>query len=49
MALHSTGQLKFFADLTGLADVDAFAKWLAPFRKIEWVVYAVPWAPPVQG
>ena len=42
MALHRTGQLTFFGDLTRLADADAFAKWLAPFRKTDWVVYAKP-------
>lgn len=42
MALHRTRQLAFFSDLARLADADAFAKWLAPFRKSEWVVYAKP-------
>lgn len=42
MALHQAGQLRFFDDLTGLADANAFAEWLTPFRKIEWVVYAKP-------
>ncbi len=42
MALHRTGQLAFFSDLTKLADADTFAAWLAPFRKTEWVVYAKP-------
>jgi hypothetical protein len=28
--------------LAGLADAGAFAAWLAPFRKSEWVVYAKP-------
>jgi len=41
-ALHRAGELAFFGDLTGLADADAFAAWLAPFRKSEWVVYAKP-------
>jgi hypothetical protein len=41
-ALHRTGELAFFSDLARLADADAFAKWLAPFRKSEWVVYAKP-------
>ncbi len=40
MALHRGGELAFFGDLTGLAGADAFARWLAPFRKSEWVVYA---------
>ena len=42
MALHRTGQLAFFGDLARLVNTDAFAKWLAPFRKTEWVVYAKP-------
>ena len=49
IVLHRTGQLAFSGDLARLVRPDAFAKWLAPFRKSEWVVYAVPWAPPVQG
>ncbi|MDP6689035.1 MAG: transposase zinc-binding domain-containing protein, partial [Alphaproteobacteria bacterium] len=36
---HQTGQLQFFADHTGLAERDAFAAYLEPLRKIEWVVY----------
>lgn len=42
IALHRAGELSFFSDLTGLADPKAFAAWLAPFRKTEWVVYAKP-------
>ena len=42
MALHRAGELAFFGDLKELADTRAFAKWLAPFRKSEWVVYAKP-------
>ena len=42
IALHRAGKLAFFGELTGLADADAFADWLAPFRKSEWVVYAKP-------
>lgn len=41
-ALHRMGDLAFFGDLTGLADASAFAAWLAPFRKSEWVVYSKP-------
>ena len=41
-ALHRAGALAFFGDLAGLADAGAFAAWLAPFRKSEWVVYAKP-------
>jgi hypothetical protein len=40
MALHRAGKLTFFGDLTGLADPGAFAAWLAPSRKTEWVIYA---------
>jgi hypothetical protein len=32
--------LRFFGDDTPLADHDAFAKYLVPLRKAEWVVYA---------
>jgi hypothetical protein len=42
MALHQAGDLSFFGDLAGLAEADAFAAWLAPLRKSEWVVYAKP-------
>ena len=42
MALHHAGQLRFFGDLTALADASAFAEWVAPLRKIDWVVYAKP-------
>ena len=41
-ALHRAGKLAFFGDLEGLADPAAFAAWLAPLRKTEWVVYAKP-------
>jgi hypothetical protein len=42
VALHRSGDLAFYSDLKGLAKTGAFANWLAPFRKIEWVVYAKP-------
>jgi len=42
MALHRAGCLSFFGNLSGLTDAEAFAEWLAPFRKTEWVVYAKP-------
>jgi hypothetical protein len=42
MDLHRVGKLTFFGNLEGLAEADAFATWLAPFRKSEWVVYAKP-------
>jgi hypothetical protein len=41
-ALHKAGQLQVFADLAGLADPAAFAAYLAPLRKADWVVYAKP-------
>ena len=41
-ALHAAGNLAFFGDLVGLAETAAFAAWLAPLRKVEWVVYAKP-------
>jgi len=42
LALHRTGDLAFFGDLSGLANLDTFTTWLAPLRKSEWVVYAKP-------
>lgn len=38
--LHKEGKLAFFGSLSKLADPDAFATYLAPLRKINWVVYA---------
>jgi hypothetical protein len=40
MAAHEAGRLKFFGEHAGLVDHDAFAAYLAPSRKLEWVVYA---------
>jgi hypothetical protein len=37
---HRTGQLQFFGDYATLTQARAFANWLAPLRKCEWVVYA---------
>ena len=42
LARHEAGELAFFGDREELADTAAFTKWLAPFRKSEWVVYAKP-------
>ncbi len=42
MALHRAGKLAFFGDLTGLSEPQAFAAYLAPLCKTEWVVYAKP-------
>ena len=47
--LHAAGELQFFTDLGTLKDADAFTTYLAPLRKIEWVVYAKkPFAGPQQ-
>jgi hypothetical protein len=40
--LHRAGELQFLADLGGLTDPAAFAAYLAPLRKTDWVVYAKP-------
>ena len=40
LAVHRTGHLKFFGGHTALADAKAFAAYLAPFRRAEWVIYA---------
>jgi hypothetical protein len=34
------GQLQFFGEYAQLSKASAFADWLAPLRKCEWVVYA---------
>jgi hypothetical protein len=39
-AAHQAGRLKFFGAHIHLDDVRAFKAYLAPLRKIEWVVYA---------
>ena len=39
-AAHHAGLLQFFGADRPLADAGAFAAYLAPLRKIEWVVYA---------
>jgi len=41
-ALHAKERLRFFGDLAGLAAPKAFAAYLAPLRRAEWVVYAKP-------
>ena len=38
MALHRSGELAFFGDLIGLSDPQAFATYLAPLWKKEWMV-----------
>jgi hypothetical protein len=40
LRLHGAGRLRFFNDCAALADAAAFARWLAPLRRSEWVVYA---------
>ena len=42
VAAHDAGQLQFFGDHAKLAERTAFATYLAPLRKAEWVVYAKP-------
>jgi hypothetical protein len=39
-AAHGRGQLRFFGEHAELADPTTFARWLAPLRQCEWVVYA---------
>jgi hypothetical protein len=39
-AAHKAGHLKFFGDHAALVDPQAFATYLAPLRRTEWVVYA---------
>ncbi len=45
-AAHKAGRLRFFGEHARLADHGAFAAYLAPLRKIKWVVYA---KPPLNG
>ena len=40
IAAHRAGQLQFFGKHTSLANARAFAAYLAPLRKSDWVVYA---------
>ena len=37
---HRTGRLQFFGEHAALAEARTFARWLAPLRQCEWVVYA---------
>jgi hypothetical protein len=37
---HRQERLRFFGAHTALADAAAFAAWLAPLKRCEWVVYA---------
>ncbi len=40
IAAHQAGHLHFFGDHSRLADRRAFAEYLSPLRKLEWIVYA---------
>jgi len=40
LAAHQGSRLKFFGNYAALADPQAFAAFLAPLRRTEWVVYA---------
>ena len=39
-AAHAAGKLAFFGAHAGLAEADAFAAFLMPLKRSEWVVYA---------
>ena len=39
-AAHAGGKLQFFGNQAPLSDAKAFAAYLAPLRKSEWVVYS---------
>ncbi len=41
-AAHEAGRLQFFGEHARLAEQGALAAYLAPLRKIKWVVYAKP-------
>ena len=40
LAAHKAGQLQFFSDHASLPHPQAFAAYLAPLRRSEWVVYS---------
>jgi len=40
LATHKAGCLQFFGEHIALTSIQAFAAYLAPLRKTEWVVYA---------
>jgi hypothetical protein len=49
MAAHDASQLTFFNSLAGLADKRTFKRFIAPLRRIKWVVYCkAPFAGPEQ-
>ena len=49
MQAHNAGALKFFNTHAGLADKRTFKRFIAPLRRIKWVVYCkAPFAGPKQ-
>ena len=40
IAAHEAGRLQFFGAYAALGDANAFAAFLAPLRRAEWVVYS---------
>jgi hypothetical protein len=49
MHAHDAGELKFFNTHAGLADKKTFKRFIAPLRRIQWVVYCkAPFAGPEQ-
>jgi hypothetical protein len=40
VAAHDAGCLQFFGDHVHLAQRPAFTAYLAPLRRVEWVVYS---------
>ena len=49
MHAHTAGELKFFNSHAGLADNRTFKRFIAPLRRIKWVVYCKrPFAGPEQ-
>ena len=49
MHAHNAGELKFFNTHAGLADKRTFKRFIAPLRRIKWVVYCkAPFAGPEQ-
>src|SRR5260221_1500129 len=50
MDAHDANQLEFFNTHAGLADKKTFKRFIAPLRRIRWVVYCkAPFAGPEQG
>jgi hypothetical protein len=40
ISAHRDGKLTFFGEHATLSDEQSFSDWLAPLRKIDWVIYA---------